>query len=172
MLCQQCAGFIEDKDFGFAIKHAQEFNLLPMGIGKVQRQSGKRQIECKGLTQGEDLFSSLVLSSEPPFAGFRSSDDILQRVELGKDQGLLMNHADASPQGLAGIVKIYGLVAEEDPSAIGLQMAVQDVHQGGFAGTIFADQCMDFAMIKLHGDVFVGPVGTKSLAHLGQGDHG
>ncbi len=62
-------------------------------------------------------------------------------VEQGE---VLEHHADADPAGGVGIGEGDGLAVPDDLAFVGVEDAVDDLDQGGFAGAVFAQQCVDF----------------------------
>ena len=65
--------------------------------------------------------------------------------EGGDQHEVLVDHADAEGDGVGGGGDADGAVVEEDLAGVHLVEAVEDLHEGGFAGAVFAEQGVDFA---------------------------
>ena len=70
-----------------------------------------------------------------------------------------------------------GGAGEEDLAGIGLVGAGHDLDQGGFAGAIFTEECVDLSGVEGDGDPAQGPDGAKRLGDVaefedGRGGHG
>jgi hypothetical protein len=76
------------------------------------------------------------------------------RHRVGRDQPeLLVDHSDAQADGVPGRADVGALALDEDFAFVGVVDAVEDVHQGGLAGTVLAQQGVDFP--GAHGQVHV-----------------
>ena len=87
----------------------------------------------------------------------------------GNKHEVLMHHADAEGDGVARTRDLRGVAIDDNLAGIGLQQAVEDVHQGGFARAVLADKGVDFAAPHLEADVVVGQHARPALgdvAHL------
>ena len=78
-------------------------------------------------------------------ARLASQKDVFGNGEVRGQHGFLMNHRNALGGGLRGTAKLDASSLPEHFPAIALQHAGHDLHQSGFAGSIFAHQQMDFA---------------------------
>ena len=78
-------------------------------------------------------------------ARLASEKDVFSDREVRGQHGFLMNHRNALGGGLRGAAKLDASSLPEHFPAIALQHAGHDLHQGGFAGSVFAHQQMDFA---------------------------
>jgi hypothetical protein len=68
---------------------------------------------------------------------------------------MLVHHPDSSRDGITRILDFEFFAANEYLSLIRLVQTVEDVHQGGFASTIFTKQGVDFALLKSEVDLIV-----------------
>ena len=60
---------------------------------------------------------------------------------------MLVNHSDAVCNGVAWGAKSGGFAGDSDLPGIGLVQAIDEIHQGGFAGAVFTQNGMDFALL-------------------------
>ena len=68
--------------------------------------------------------------------------------------------------GIAGGVDVDWLAADDDLALIRLVEAVQDVHQGGFAGAILPQQGMDLALLEGQVDMIIGQHTGETLGDV------
>ena len=66
---------------------------------------------------------------------------------------MLVDHTDPGGHCLAGTGEGHRLAVDEDLPLVGLVEPVQDVHEGGLAGTVLAQESVD--LTGFHGDVDV-----------------
>src|SRR5258706_9578979 len=69
---------------------------------------------------------------------------------------MLMHHTDAQANGISWSCNMRRLAIDEYLATIGMNQAIQDIHQGRFACTVFADQRVDFAFMYGEIDRIVG----------------
>src|SRR6266568_1435050 len=60
---------------------------------------------------------------------------------------MLMHHTDAQANGVTRSADVSWLPIDEDLTAVGMNQAVEDVHQRGFACAVLANQGMDFTLV-------------------------
>ena len=76
---------------------------------------------------------------------------------------MLVHHADAGSQCRSRLAGRQDNSLHLDCSGIGHIMAEQDIHQRGFARTIFAQQPQNFAPVKRQRNIVIGQQGAKRL---------
>ena len=76
---------------------------------------------------------------------------------------MLMHHADPSRDRLDRRRKGLRIAVDDDLTGIGLVNPGEDVHQGGFAGAVFAEQCMNLAAQHFEIDRLIGDDAGKIL---------
>ena len=89
-------------------------------------------------------------------AGLGAEHDVLGHGEVVDQHEVLVDHADAQLDGLAGRVDDLGLAPDQDLALVGLLQAVEHLHQGRLAGAVLADQGVDLALGHLQVDLVVG----------------
>jgi hypothetical protein len=85
---------------------------------------------------------------------------------------VLVDHADAVRDRVAGRPESDRHAVDLDLAAIRPVEPGQDAHQRRFAGPVLSDQGMDFAPGRLEIDVIVGHHRAKALADVAHGDRG
>ena len=76
---------------------------------------------------------------------------------------MLVDHADACGDGLLRPPDHPLFAIDADGAGIGLVKAVEDIHQGRFAGTILPDDSVNRAGADLEIDILVRPVAAEAL---------
>jgi hypothetical protein len=76
---------------------------------------------------------------------FAAEEDVAGDVEAGDQVQLLVDHRDAERLGRPGGRGSRQAAPELDRPLVGLDDAVEDLHQGGLAGAVLADQGVDLA---------------------------
>jgi hypothetical protein len=79
---------------------------------------------------------------------------------------MLMYHPQALSDGIMGGSKSHRLAAQQNLSRIRLVQAIQDIHQGGLTGPVFAQECMNFALAQVEIDASIGENTGESLGDL------
>ena len=85
---------------------------------------------------------------------------------------MLVDHADAGPDGVGGRADPLRLAVDADLAGIGFVEAVQDRHQGRFAGAVLADDAVDRAARDGKAHVAVGVDGAEALVDAAKLDRG
>ena len=76
---------------------------------------------------------------------------------------MLVHHADAQPQRVAGVGDVLELAVDEDLAAVCGVEAVEDRHQRRLAGAILAHDAVDGAALDLEVDIAIGPNRPETL---------
>src|SRR6185437_12069136 len=71
--------------------------------------------------------------------------NVLRHAQIGEQIDFLMNGDDAESMGVVGVGEANGLTGETNFAVIGSKAAAEDVDEGAFARTVFADQGMNAA---------------------------
>ncbi len=82
---------------------------------------------------------------------------------------MLVDHADAKPDGVAGAGDLCLCAVDEDLAGVGVNEPVQDVHQRALAGSVLPHQRVDLAGAYRQVDVIVGDhpgPGLGDAAHV------
>jgi hypothetical protein len=76
---------------------------------------------------------------------------------------VLVHHPDARADRVARAADVHRPAIDQDLALVGLQQAVQDVHEGRLAGAVLAEQSVDLARLDGQVDVIVGDQITEAL---------
>ena len=69
---------------------------------------------------------------------------------------MLVHHADAEAERIGRIADVNGLAVDGDVALVGGVGAEQDIHQGGLAGAVFAEQPQYVARFQRQVDAGAG----------------
>jgi hypothetical protein len=98
----------------------------------------------------------------------RAHEDIFSDREARNVFRVLRHQRDASGRRFGGRQSRIDLAANPDFPAVGLQQALQHVHQGGLAGAVLAEQGMDLAGVDRKRHIVQG---AHPGERLGNSDH-
>ena len=85
---------------------------------------------------------------------------------------VLVDHADAQVDGLAGALDVDGRAVDEDLAGVGGEQPVGDVHQRRLAGAVLAEQGDDLAAVNVERDVVVREDARESLGDVREPQNG
>ena len=121
------------------------------------------------LGQGVGL---LQIGEHTVLAGLPAQNDVLRHGEGGHQHEVLMHHAHATGDGLAGVEACNLLALDDHLAAGGGVHAVEDVHQRGLARAVFAHQGEHLALADVQGHVVVGQHAGELHGHMPEGNDG
>ncbi len=76
---------------------------------------------------------------------------------------MLVHHANSGGYRIPGTTEVDRFVIEQDLPFVRFVQTVENVHQGAFAGTVFAQQGVDLTRLDHDIDRVVGHQGPKPL---------
>ena len=82
---------------------------------------------------------------------------------------VLIDHADARPDGVAGGAEHAGLAIHQDFSRVRAVMPGQNGHKGALARAVLAEQGLDPPRMDIQADLPVGPHRPENLGDASQG---
>ena len=100
-----------------------------------------------------------------------AEQDVLRHRQDRDEHEVLVDHADAAPDGVIRAVDLDGLAVEQDLALVRHGQAVEDVHERRLAGAVLAEQRVDLAGPHVERDAVVGDdagIALRDPAHLEQ----
>ena len=97
-----------------------------------------------------------------------AEQDVLGDGQDGHEHEVLVDHADPAVDRVGRTRDLDRFAVEQDLALVGFGQPVEDVHQGGLAGTVLTEQGVDLA--RAHGKVDV-VVGQDAGVALGDAAH-
>jgi len=101
-------------------------------------------------TQLDDPAARLgAVEEDRPAHRLLAEKDVVGDGENGDEHEVLMDHADPARDGVGRPGDVDLLAVEQDLALVGLRQPVEDVHQGGLAGPVLAQQGVDLSRAHL-----------------------
>src|SRR6516164_2703234 len=91
--------------------------------------------------------------AEPTMAGFAAEIDVLKDRHVPGEREVLIDHLDPNGMSIARTGEAHRPALEHDLAPARLEQAGEDLHQGGFAGAVVADDAEHFAAGEMEIDV-------------------
>ena len=157
---------IKNQNLIVAVQHFKDFDTLLHTDGNVADQCVGIYAQTVLFAQGHDLFARSIFFEETELGILDTQNDVVQNGKTFHQLEVLMHHADAQRGGLVRVGDFYLFAVLFDDALFGLVHAEQYAHQGGFTGTVFAQQCMDLTLSQLQGDIVVSLDARKFLGDV------
>ena len=164
-------GLVEDEDPGAAVEHLEDLDALALADAEVGDQPVG--LDAEAVRRGE-------LGDAPPGgpavehhaarARLAAEHDVLEHREVVGEHEVLVHHADAGGDGVAGAAEAHLPAVDADRALVGPLHPVEDLHQRRLAGAVLADEGVDGAGAHAQVDVAVGDHAREALGDAGQLD--
>ena len=168
--CQHPGRLVKDQHLGPAKQRFENFHSLLQPHRQILNHRLRVDIQLIIFFQALQDLAGIGLGSSQQSATLGAKDDVFQHGEIIDQHEMLMHHADASGNCVLGGGNGCRPAIDQNFTAIGLIIAVEDAHQGRFTGAIFADNAVDRAFIDGQVDIGVGAHRTKTLIDIYQLD--
>ena len=134
----------------------------PTGRFSTRASGGDVEAELPGYP--EDVGASLApVEKTEPLDRLEAEDDVLGHGEDRDQHEVLVDHADAPPDGIAGVGEAHRFAVDADLAGIGVQQAEQDVHEGGLAGAVLSQKTVDLTLSRVRSTWSLATSGPKAL---------
>ena len=163
---ENCRRLVEDQDFIVAVEHFENFGSLLHADGNILDLRVRIDAQTVALRQGDDLLARLLLLQEARLVRLHAENDIVQHREALDQLEVLVNHADVEVVGVVGVADFDDLSVLFNDAALRLIEPKEHAHQRRLAGTVFAEQRVDFPSLELEGDVVIGADAGKFLRDI------
>lgn len=161
---QNTGRLIQDQQFRIAIQGFEDFNPLLHAHGQLP--DGFRGIDFKTERFAEFANPLFVFREmQRRLLTLQSEDNVFGHGQGIYQHKMLMDHADAVFDGLAGIVDGDLAAVDFDPALIRLIEAEENVHQSRLAGPVFAQDDVDGVFVNVQADVVQGLELAKAFAY-------
>ena len=156
---------IEHQDIALAIERLEDLDPLADADRKIL--DGRIGIHVESVHRGQlhDPLAGHLAVEGTEWSGHalraerHRFDDIEDRHELE----VLVDHADPGADRLAGITERAQLAVDQDLAGVRAIEPGQDVHQGGLARAVLAQEAQDLTPIDRNGDPVVGEDAREPL---------
>ena len=154
---EHCGGLIEDQHLGLPRQRLDDLDPLLRTDRQFADHGVRIDVETEALRQLGGAPASLDAIDDPKRAGgFIAQRDRFGDGEDRDEHEVLVHHADAGRDRVAGALEDDGLAVDDDLALVGGVEPVEHVHQGGFAGAVLAQQGVDLAGFDPQVDLVVG----------------
>ena len=162
--CQHRRRFVEDQDARIPRQRLDDLDPLLDADREILDQGIGIDVEPESAGDLADLGSGRRKIQSPARLGLLVSEhDVLGDGEHRDQHEVLVHHADAGLHRVAWPGEVLNLIVQQDLAGVGLQKAVEDVHQGRLACAVLAEQAVDLAGLHDEVDVIVGDKRTERL---------
>ena len=122
-----------------------DFHGLDLGHAQLADlpRGGERDAQAAEQFLGPAADGGLVEPAGQPAGGLPAHGDVFGDRQIRERQQLLVNHGDAQPQGLVGILDPHPPAVQEDLAFVRRIDAGQRFHERGFSRPVFAHQGVD-----------------------------
>ena len=167
---QHAGRLVQDQHLGAAKQRLQDLDPLLEAHRKVVHH--RIEIDLEGIFALElcDLGTRPRRARRERRTAFGAEQQVLQHRERLDQHEVLVDHADAGRDRVLGALDPAFPAGDADAAAIGLIEAVEDVHQGRFAGAILADDAVNRAGRDTQVDALVGVDRPEMLVDADQLD--
>ena len=153
---ENAGGLIENEDFGAAIQRLEDFDALLLADREILDDGIGIDLEAVIGGEALQLGAGLGEGAAKQHAVLGAEHDVFEHGEIVDQHEMLVHHADAEGERMAAVGDGVGGAVDADLARIGVVEAVEDRHQGRFAGAVFADDAMHRAGPDDQMDVTVG----------------
>jgi hypothetical protein len=101
-----------------------------------------------------------------------AEEDVVEDGHGAGEHEVLVDHPYAGGEGVVGGAEGLGLAVDEDAAGVGAEQAVEDVHEGGFAGAVFTEEAVDGGGGNGEGDGVEGGDGAEGFVDVEEFDEG
>ncbi len=98
--------------------------------------------------------------------GLGAEHDVLGDGEHGYELEVLVDHADAAGDGVAGVAQVHRLALDDDLAVVGVVEPEQHLDERALAGSVLAEQAEDLPAVQLDADVVVGDDRREPLREM------
>ena len=163
---QHSCGLVEDQDLGASIEHLENLDSLTYPDWQRSHPCVRVHLETVVFHQGRDRVMGRPPIENPTASGLAAKHDILGDGKRREQHEVLVHHPQTRSDRIEGAVESAALATDEDLPFIGLCEPVEDVHQGGLAGSVLADQGADFSSLHGQADAIIGDHAGEALGDV------
>ena len=163
-------GLVEDQRAGAPVEHLEDLDALPLAHPEVLHQ--RVGVDVEPVPVGDLPDAPARGGDVQPAAGGRlaAQDDVLEDGEVVGELEVLVDHADAGLDGVRRARERDGGAVELDGPLVGPLHPVEDLHEGGLAGAVLADDGVHGSAADAERDVLVGHDAREALGDPAQPD--
>ena len=158
---------VQDEKLRVHIQGAADFQKLLFAGFEVGDHGGGVNVHAQILEELPGARDLLLLAQQAEFVGqLPAEKDVVRHAQVVDDVELLVDKSDARRLHLLDGGGGIGLAHESDRAGVRRDDAGEDVHEGGFARAVFAQQRVDLALLHGEPDVPEGLGAAEGLGHM------
>ena len=163
---QHSGRLVQDQQLGITEQCLQNFQTLLFTDGQVLHLLPGRDGHIEFFSQFGKMLGRLIQVQTNLAELLIAQHNVLNDTQGGNQHKMLVDHADTGSNGLLGVADVQLLAVQPDLTGGGAVQAVQNVHQGGLACTVFAQQGMNVALFHRKAHIFIGNNRAKPLGYM------
>ena len=163
---QRSGRLVQNQQFCTVVQCLQDFHALLCANGNVSDLGIQLNVQAITLGQLHNLLPACSPVDEDALGVLVTQNDVIKNSGCFNQHEVLMHHANAKLNRLAGRLDLNFLAIQENLTLGGLIKTDQDVHQRGLTSAVFTQQRQNFAAIDSQIDVFIGVEITESLTDM------
>ena len=141
---------------------ADDFNALHLPHAQRVHRTRRVNIEPVLGRFGTDALRHFGQTQSP----VQTQPDVLGHGDGAKQAEVLKHHGNTQSPRLLRVADLHRLTVEHHAASVGLDRAVDDLHQGRLTGAVFAQNCMDFTRHDAHRHRVIRPHAGVALADV------
>ena len=165
-------GLVQDQDVRAAVERLEDLDALLHADGDVLDLGVRVDGQAVALGDLDHVFARGRHVELYALGRLGAEDDVLRDGEGLDQHEVLVYHADAGRDGVAGVVHLDLFAVDQDIAGGGLEQTVELVHQRRFARAVFAEDRVDFAFVDGEIDAVIGCKIAETLDNVAHFDDG
>ena len=147
---------IQNQNIGISVECFEDFDTLLYAHWQIFDDRVGVNGHVVAVGQFLDLGGDALAIEKAAVNAFAAQHDIVDNAHYGHELEMLMDHADAQIDGIAGGVQFDGAAIDKYLTLGGLIQPVDDIHKGRFAGAVFPQESEDLALVQGKVYLFIG----------------
>ena len=147
---------VHDENIHFAVQGFENFYFLLFAHRQGPHPGLGIDLEPELFLQGQQLAAGCFEIQEQAGAGIGTDDDVFKNRLRGNQGKVLMNHPNATGDGIFGRREVGFLAFDDNFARIAGIITKKDIHQGCLARAVFSEQGADFSSIEVEVNIIVG----------------
>ena len=161
---ERCGGLVEDQHLGLNSERFRKF--VELALRDIDLAHPRARIDRR--PDLPKLCGNPFRAAAAPQTGWDGEKHIFGDCQFGQHGRVLVNDGETEMLRLGGSEPFNRRAADLDRAGIRTHHARCDAHQGRFSRAVLAQERVDFAALRLKGNVLHGDDGAVSLRHMGQ----
>lgn len=154
---------VQNQNVRPAVEDLENLHPLLLAGGQLPDVAVRLKVQAEVPGQLADLLGHLVQRQQGAPAGFPSDDHVFGHRHIGHQHKVLVYHTHTVREGVHRRVDLHRLTIDGDRALIGLEQAVENIHQSGLSGAVLPQQDVNLPLSQRKVRVIVGQYARKAL---------